>query len=132
MSTTNVESNDDKIIGPVFLDVDFGNGKVLGAGEFTTERLEEYGVQEIGTVQSSHNIIDDNMRGFRIIEEGKKKIVEEIPQEMTAQLIKQLEEAGKKPDRPVLKSELELIEKATGYKPVIKDKSLITDDEQER
>lgn len=132
MSTTNVESNDNQVKGPVFLDIDLSQNLVLSAGEFSTDRLDEFGVQEIGSVQNSHNIIDDNMRGFRIVPEGNKKRVEEIPQETIAQLIKLMEESNKELVMPVLQSELTLIEKATGYKPVIANKELIVDDEQER
>lgn len=131
MNTTNVESNNG-VKGPVFLDIDLSENLVLGAGEFTTDRFEEFGVQQIGQIQKSHNIIDDNMVGFRIVEEGNTKKVEQIDQNEIAQLVKMLEDSDKKMSMPIKQSEIDLIEKQTGYKLVIKDKSLIVDDIQER
>ncbi len=131
MNTTNVESNS-MAKGPVFLDIDLSQNLVMSAGEFTTDRFEEFGVQEIGQIQSTHNIIDDNMVGFRIVEEGKSKKVEKIDPNEIAQLMKVLEESDKKMSMPIKQSEIDLIEKQTGYKLVIKDKSLIVDDIQER
>lgn len=131
MNTTNVESNN-MAKGPVFLDIDLSQNLVMSAGEFTTDRFEEFGVQEIGQIQTTHNIIDDNMVGFRIVEEGKNKRVERIDKDEITQLIKLLKESGKKMSMPVKQSEIDLIEKQTGYKLVIKDRSLVIDDGQER
>lgn len=132
MNTTNVESNKNSVKGPVFLDVDLGENVVLGAGEFTTDRFEEFGVQEIGSIQTSHNIIDDNMVGFRIIEEGKSKRVEKIDQNEIQQITKLLQDSEKQMSMPIKQSEIDLIKRTTGYQLVIKDKNLIVDDVQEQ
>lgn len=132
MNTTNVESNRNSAKGPVFLDVDLSENIVLSAGEFTTDRFEEFGVQEIGNIQRSHNIIDDNMVGFRIIEEGKSKKVERIEQNEIQQIIKLLQNSEKQMSMPVKQSEIDLIKKETGYQLAIKDKSIIVDDVQEQ
>lgn len=132
MNTTNVESNRNSAKGPVFLDVDLSENIVLSAGEFTTDRFEEFGVQEIGNIQRSHNIIDDNMVGFRIVEEGKSKKVERIEQNEIQQIIKLLQDSDKQMSMPVKQSEIDLIKKETGYQLAIKDKSIIVDDVQEQ
>lgn len=132
MNTTNVESSNNTAKGPVFLDVNLGENIVLGAGEFTTDRFEEFGVQEIGSIQKSHNIIDDNMVGFRIIEEGKNKKVEKIDKNEIQQIIKLMKDSEKQMSMPIKQSEIDLITKTTGYTLVINDKSIVVDDVQER
>lgn len=126
-----VEANN-IVKGPVFLDIDLSQNLVMSAGEFTTQRFEEFGEQEIGQIQTSHNIIDDNMVGFRIIEAGKTKKVEKLNNDQVSEIVKLLEKIDKKANMPIKRSEINLIEKQTGYKLVIKDKSLIIEDSKER
>lgn len=130
MNTTNVESNN-MVKGPVFLDIDLSENLVFGIGSITTEALEQ-GELVIGQTQKTHNIIDDNMVGFRIVEEGQIKRVEKIDPNEIAQLMKILQESDKKMSMPIKQSEIDLIAKQTGYKLVLKDKSLVVDDTQER
>lgn len=130
MNTTNVESNN-MAKGPVFLDIDLSENLVFGIGSITTESIEQ-GELVIGQTQKTHNIIDDNMVGFRIVEEGRTKKVEKIDPNEIAQLMKILQESDKKMSMPIKQSEIDLIEKQTGYKLVLKDKSLVVDDTQER
>lgn len=130
VNTTNVESNN-MAKGPVFLDIDLSENLVFGIGSITTESIEQ-GELVIGQTQTTHNIIDDNMVGFRIIEEGRNKKVEKIDPNEIAQLMKLLKESDKKMSMPIKQSEIDLIEKQTGYKLVLKDKSLVVDDTQER
>lgn len=130
VNTTNVESNN-MAKGPVFLDIDLSENLVFGIGSITTESIEQ-GELVIGQTQTTHNIIDDNMVGFRIIEEGRNKKVEKIDPNEIAQLMKLLKESDKKMSMLIKQSEIDLIEKQTGYKLVLKDKSLVVDDTQER
>lgn len=132
MSTTNVEPHDNQVKGIVVVGVNLGRGiEVTGSTQFTTDRLEEVGIQGIGTVQSTHNIIDDNGNGYRIVQEGNHRRVEKIEKTQVSELIKLLNDSKKKTGVPIKQSDIDLIN-AAGYEIVIKDKSLIIDDEQER
>ncbi len=127
-STTNVKSNNQPK-GPVFLslnpeDREYG----LNFGTITTDRIAEDGGLIIGTVERSHNIIDDNMAGFRIVEEDGNKRVERLEQAQVAEIVKLLKGSGQKLNMPVLESEINLIRIETGYQIELKDRSLVVDD----
>ena len=131
MNTTNVESNN-LAKGPVVIAFVPGQKdlEVVQSGKFTDDFIQEFGGQVIGIPQTTHNIIDDNNKGFKIIEDGENKRVDEIEAKRVKQMIERLKATGAKM-LPVKQSEIDLIEKATGYKLVIKDKSMIIDDVQE-
>ena len=132
-NTKNEEQNENTVKGPVFLDIDFGQNKVLSAGEFTTDRFEEFGMQDIGRVQNVHNIIGDDGKGFRIIEDGNEKKVEEMTKQEVQRLVGELNKIKDKDvQMPIKQSEIDLIEKETGYRLTIKDKARIIDDVNER
>ena len=127
MSTTNVE-NVEPNKRPVFVSMDISKEIEFKGGEFTTDRFIEFGAQEIGIVARNHNIIDDRGRGFRIVEVGKKKEVQELPANIVSLITKQREADLGELKVPIKQSDIDLIEQQTGYKLVIKDKKLILDD----
>lgn len=132
MSTTNVESNNqtNESKGPVVLSFSTDREMELVGKAFTSDMLEEVGVQNIGVAYSSHNIIDDRGRGFRIIQSGKEVKVEELPSYIvkliTEQRQKDLE--GTELTIPVKQSDIDLIKEKTNYELVINNKSIILDD----
>lgn len=136
MSTTNVESNnkENESKGPVVIEFSTDQQLELVGKAFTSDMLEEVGVQNIGAAYSSHNIIDDRGRGFRIIQSGKKLEVKELPSYIVKLITEQRQKDTKETglEVPIKQSDIDLIKKQTNYDLVIEDKSMILDDTNAR